>query len=133
MPDRPKVGMGVLIFKDGRVLFGQRLGAHGQGTWCPPGGHIEFGESFEDTARREVTEEAGIKITTPTFITCTNDIYPGENKHYITVMVRADWLDGEPQVLEPDKMVKWDWFDWDNLPSPLFLTIQNLIKTGFRP
>ncbi len=42
---RPKVGLGVLIFKDGKVLLGKRKGAHGEGTWCPPGGHLEFGET----------------------------------------------------------------------------------------
>jgi 8-oxo-dGTP diphosphatase len=133
MDKRPRVGLGVLIFKDHKVLFGQRLSPHGEGMWCPPGGHLEFGESFEDCAQREVAEECGLTVYHLAIVGCTNDIHENEGKHYVTIMMRADWVSGEPQVLEPHKMVKWQWFDWDNLPAPLFLSIENLIKTGFRP
>lgn len=133
MDNRPKVGVGVLLFKDGKVLLGQRLSKHGEGTWCPPGGHLEFGESFEECARREAAEEAGLKIGKPVVLTCTNDIHIDEKKHYVTIIMRAEWTGGDPQVLEPDKLIKWQWFNWDKLPSPLFLPIQNLIKTGFKP
>lgn len=131
--NRPKVGIGVLIFKDGKVLFGQRLNAHGEGSWCPPGGHLEFGESFEDCAKREVDEESGLKVKNLQVITSTNDIHIQENKHYVTILMRAEWDSGEPKIREPDKIVKWGWFKWENLPSPLFLPIQNLINTGFQP
>ncbi len=132
--NRPKVGLGVCVVKDGQVLLGQRLHTtHGQGSWCFPGGHLEFGESWEDCARREVAEESGLQIGQPTFIVCTNDIFPEENKHYITIYMQAAWQAGEPKVLEPDKMVKWDWFDWEELPTPLFIPMQNLLKSGYRP
>ncbi|MBI4163281.1 MAG: NUDIX domain-containing protein [Candidatus Aenigmarchaeota archaeon] len=130
---RPKVGMGVLIRKDGKVLFLRRLGAHGEGTWCPPGGHLEFGESFEDCARRETLEESGIEIKNIKFVTVTNDIHKDEGKHYITIYMVCDWASGEPKVMEPDKCVEVGWVDWNNLPQPLFLPIQNLIKQGFHP
>ena len=61
---RPKVGIGVIIQKDGKLLMGQRRGAHGADTWCPPGGHLEFGETWESCARRETREEAGSKSRT---------------------------------------------------------------------
>ncbi len=129
---RPKVGLGVCVVKDGKVLLGQRLNAHGDGTWSFPGGHLEFAESFEECARREVAEETGLIIKNLRFVTATNDIFPKENKHYITIYVCADWSKGKPHVLEPDKMIKWQWFEWDELPQPLFIPLQNLIKTGFR-
>ncbi len=131
--NRPKVGVGVCVIKDGKVLLGQRLNAHGDGTWCFPGGHLEHGETWGGCAIREVKEETGLDIGEPEFVTCTNDIFPAENKHYITIYMKVHWQSGEPQVTEPDKMVRWEWFDWDDLPSPLFLPLQNLIKTGFRP
>ncbi len=51
---RIRIGVGVMIFKDGKVLAGRRKGAHGEGTWAWPGGHLEYMESFEGCARREV-------------------------------------------------------------------------------
>jgi 8-oxo-dGTP diphosphatase len=60
--ERPRVGIGVIILKNGRVLLGKRKSSHGTGTWHFPGGHLEFGESLEDCSRREVLEETGMKI-----------------------------------------------------------------------
>ncbi len=133
MNKRPKVGVGVCVVKGGKVLLGQRLNAHGEGSWCFPGGHLEFGESWENCAIREVFEETGLAIKNIRFVTCTNDIFSREDKHYITIYMQADWKVGKPQVLEPDKMIKWQWFDWDKLPSPLFIPMQHLVETGFRP
>src|SRR5687768_11716247 len=131
--NRPMVGVGVCIVKDGKVLVGQRLNAHGHGTWSFPGGHLEYGESPEACAKREAYEEGGVKIKNIRFATITNDIHKKEGIHYITIVIRCDGASGIPKVLEPDKMVKWDWFEWDNLPAPLFLAFENLINSGYKP
>ena len=131
--ERPKVGIAVCVVNDGKVLFGKRLNAHGDSTWSFPGGHLEFGESFEECAMREVLEETGLEVSSLEFVTCTNDVFPVEKKHYITVYMKAIAKNTDAQILEPDKMVDWQWFDWDNLPTPLFLPIHNLLKTNFRP
>lgn len=128
-----RVGVGVCIFRDGKILLGQRQkdSKRGIGSWCPPGGKLEFGESFEECARRETLEESGVAISEPQIITVTNDIFNEE--HFITIYMRADWASGEPQVLEPHKIAEWTWFDGDNLPEPLFFPFSNLLKTGFKP
>lgn len=133
MENRPKVGIGVVIIKDNKILLGKRKNAHGEGSWCYPGGHLEFGESWEECSRREVWEEVGIKIKKLRFGTITNDIFENEQKHYITICMIADFESGEVQLMEPDKCEKWEWFDWDNLPSPLFLPTINQLQEGFKP
>lgn len=60
---RPLVGIGMMILKEGKVLLGKRKGAHGAGEYAFPGGQLEHPESFEDCARRETREESGIEIT----------------------------------------------------------------------
>lgn len=57
-----KVGIGVMIWKDGKVLLGKRKGSHGEGTYAFPGGHMEYMESFTDCVKRELEEECGLKI-----------------------------------------------------------------------
>lgn len=129
---KPRVGIGVMIFKVGKVLVGKRIGSHGAGEYCWPGGHLEYMESFADCARREVAEECGIKITNIRFQRLAN-VTKYAPKHYIDIALSADWLEGEPQLLEPEKFESWGWYSLDNLPQPLFefckLTIESL-KTG---
>lgn len=127
---RPKVGLGVYIFNhENEILFLKRQGAHGAGTWCPPGGHLEFGESFTDCAKREVEEEVGIKIKNIEFLGLTNDISEEESTHYITIAMRAVVKSGKPKIMEPDKMTDLGWFSLDKLPKPLFLPCKNLLKS----
>ena len=84
MNNKPSVGLGVLIFNHkNEILLGKRINSHGDSTWGPPGGHLEFGESFEDCAIREVLEETGLKIHSPKFLAITNDIFHNEQKNYL--------------------------------------------------
>lgn len=115
----PRVGVGVLVFKGGKVLLGKRKGSHGVGDWAPPGGHLEFGESIEECATRELTEETGLKALSIETGIWSNDVIDG-SKHYITLFAVIDKFEGEPQLLEPNKCEEWQWFSTDALPSPLF-------------
>ncbi|MFA6436752.1 MAG: NUDIX domain-containing protein [Candidatus Paceibacterota bacterium] len=117
--DKPKVGVGVMIFKDGKFLLGKRKGSHGEGEYAFPGGHLEYMESFEDCARREVREECGIEIKNIRFQFLANVIAYAP-KHYVHIGLLADFKSGEPKVLEPEKCESWDWYDLNNLPQPLF-------------
>ena len=128
----PRVGVGVLVVEDGRLLLGQRLGAHGAGSWALPGGHLEFGESVEACARREVLEETGLQIDDILPGPCTNDVFETEGRHYVTLFVTARRVGGQLQTLEPDKCAGWDWFPWAALPDPLFTPLASLRAQGFR-
>ena len=126
-----RVGVGVFIIKDGKFLMGRRRNAHGDGTWSIPGGHLEFGESFEQTAAREALEETGISIKNPRFGAVTNDIFDADDKHYVTIWIVSDWAAGEATITEPDKYIDMGWYDFDSLPSPLFLPWDQLLKSTF--
>lgn len=133
MENRPKIGTCIIIRKDHKILFGKRKGKLGTDLWATPGGHLEFGETWEENAHREVAEEVGIKIKNIQFATATNDIFPDGSKHYVTLILVCDYDSGEVQNLEPDKCEGWEWVDWHNLPRPLFLTEENLLKQNFDP
>lgn len=127
----PRIGVAVFVVHDSKILMGKRKGAHGATTWAPPGGHLEFQESLESCAQREVLEETGVTIKNIRRCTFTNDIFLAENKHYVTLFMVAEYNSGMVAVLEPDKCEEWRWFEWENLPQPLFLPLQNLQAQGF--
>jgi len=129
----PRVGVGVIIVQESLILLGRRKGSHGAGTWALPGGHLEFGESVEDCARRELAEETGLRLKLVMPGPYTNDVMPADGKHYVTVYVQARVEPGEPRTLEPEKCEGWAWFKWSELPENLFLPLRNLLKQGFVP
>ena len=130
---RPKVGVAAIIIKDGQVLLGKRKTRIGNGEWGFPGGHLEFNESIEDCVEREVREETGLSIKNVRFGAITNDVRPEEGTHYITLFFTTRYKSGKVTNMEPRKCERWEWFTWDNLPSPLFLPIRNLLKQNFSP
>jgi 8-oxo-dGTP diphosphatase len=133
MAHGPQVGVGVIVIKDDKVLMAKRKNAHGDGSWSFIGGHLEFNETPEECARREIEEESGIRVKNIQHAYFTNDIFPTEQKHYVTLFLVAEHDRGEPEIREPDRNEAWEWFSWNELPQPLFIPIQNLLKTGFNP
>ncbi|MEK7148172.1 MAG: NUDIX domain-containing protein [Patescibacteria group bacterium] len=125
--NKPRVGVGVMIIKDGKVLLGKRKGSHGEGQYAWPGGHMEYMESFEGTAKREVMEETGMEIYNIRFLRLLN-LKEYAPKHYVDIGLVADWKNGEPKVMEENKIEGWDWYDIDTLPQPLFTTIPTYIE-----
>ena len=114
-----KVGIGVMIFKDNKVLFGKRKGSHGEGEYAFPGGHLDYMETIEDCAKRETFEETGIEIENIRFQFVAN-VCKYKPKHYLHIGVIVDYKSGEVQLREPDKCENWNWYSLDNLPEPLF-------------
>jgi len=130
---RPHVGVAVIVLKDGKILLGKRIGAHSSGTWNFPGGKLDFGEEIFDCAKREVLEESGLKIKNLRLGPYTNDYFKSEDLHYITLFVIADYASGTATVMEPEKCLGWQWTYWNEIPSPMFLPITNLLKQKFDP
>jgi 8-oxo-dGTP diphosphatase len=129
------VGVGVILVRDGKVLLGKRRGAHGEGTWALPGGHLDAGETIDQCAMREVLEETGLRVFSVSHARFTGNVFPERARYYVTLFVEAGPADfhGEPVNREPHKNDGWYWFAWQRLPSPLFPPLQTLVTQGFVP
>ena len=127
-----EIGVIVLVFKDGKVLFGKRKSKLSTDTYGVPGGHLEYMESFEDCARREVREETGMEIQNIRFLFAGNTTHFAP-KHFVNIGLVADWAAHEPQNIEPEKCEGWAWYDLDKIPDPIMHSNQialDAYKTG---
>ena len=138
---RVGAGFGVILEKNGKILLGMRhpdpdkadSAFRSSGEWCLPGGKLEWGESFENGAVRETKEETGITIKNPQVISVHN--CKNKHAHFMTVGLLAHEWKGKAKVMEPDEIIKWQWFDIDNLPRPRYFpsfeVIENYVKGKF--
>jgi 8-oxo-dGTP diphosphatase len=136
MEEKKKVGVGfgVMVLRHGKILLGKRHEdpkkasslLNGAGTWTMPGGKLNFGETFEDGAKREVLEETGIRLNKVGVICVNQDII--ETAHFITIGLFSESFEGDARVMEPDEITEWKWFDLNNLPTPLYFPSAKVLK-----
>ncbi|MBU0472289.1 MAG: NUDIX domain-containing protein [Nanoarchaeota archaeon] len=133
MDKRVGAGFGVLILRDGKILLGHRhenpekadSALSGEGTWTMPGGKMDFGETIEGGAMREVMEETSIKLNSLKVICLHNNMT--EKAQFLTVGLFSDDFEGEPKVMEPDEITEWQWFDIDKLPTPMYFPSEKIL------
>jgi len=136
--ERVGVGVGILLLRNNMVLLGKRHDdpekasslLNGAGKWTMPGGKLNFRESFEEAAEREVLEETGIKLKSLKVIGINNDMV--ETAHFITIGLVSEGFEGEAKVMEPDEITEWRWFALDSLPKPLFAPSAEVLNNYLR-
>ena len=136
MSDKPRVGagIGIMVFRNNKILLGKRhddpekasSALHGEGTWTMPGGKLDFGETFEKGATREVFEETSIKVNSLKVVCISNEIV--SDAHFVTIGLLCEDFEGEPKVMEPEEITEWKWFDLNNLPKPMFFPCVKIIN-----
>lgn len=125
------VGVGVIITnKQGQILLGKRSSKHAP-YWSIFGGHVDPGETFEACAIREIKEEIGIDITTPSVFGISNNLqtYQQEGKHTVSICMHVEYNgDKQPQIMEIDKCESLMWVSPNSLPEPHFEASRNAIN-----
>ncbi len=79
--------------------------------WSFPKGHVERGESDEDTARREVLEEAGIRIKIIPGFKCSSE-YMIQNKVEKTVNIFVATTDDTNTVIQESEIEDYAWLSY---------------------
>jgi mutator protein MutT len=110
-PDRPYVGVGVIVFRDQEVLLIKRNKEPNKGQWSIPGGKQIIGETVADAAKRELLEETGVKVDQLLLVDVVDTIIPdlfGKIKyHYTLVDYMGQWLSGETYPGDDAEEVRW--------------------------
>lgn len=116
-----RVGIGVMVINElYEIYIGIRKNSHGEGLYALPGGHLEFNETWEQCAAREVHEEMNIILPLEhiKYIHVVNDIMLNENKHYITIfMMCVVPIMTIPINNEPHKCNGWISKSWIQLQN----------------
>jgi 8-oxo-dGTP diphosphatase len=134
---RPRVGITAAIVKDGKILVGLRRDRLSQATvFALPGGHVEYGETLEQTVRREIFEETGIRAKNFEPGCVSTDIWPQKQVHYVNFIMIADYESGMPVCKEPEVFESWSWMEWRDIvaqKSRCGVPLGNAIEIGFNP
>jgi 8-oxo-dGTP diphosphatase len=111
------IGANVIVVRDNMLLLGLRKN-FGNNTWGLPGGHVEWQESCEKAAGRELLEETGILVSGLTFLSMVDQ--PDHDAHYMQGTFLAENPAGDPVLLEPHECYEWSWFPLHDLPENIF-------------
>jgi 8-oxo-dGTP diphosphatase len=134
--DFPGVGTGLAILRDGKILLYKRVKSPEAGFWSIPGGKVDHMETAAAAAIRETREETGLSIRRIDYLCTTELISEDDGHHWISLIYVAVDVEGEPRLLEPDKLSDFGWFGRNELPTPLSafaqLAIANLGEELFR-
>ena len=131
-PERPFVGVGVVVLRGDEVLLVQRGKAPNKGQWSIPGGKQLLGETVMEAVHRELLEETGVIIEQPALLDVVDIIVPdGIGKilyHYTLVDYQAEWLSGECRSGDDADAVKWFTFEELNSLGLLEITREVILK-----
>ena len=101
-PDRPLVGVGAVVLRGSAVLLVRRGRPPLLGALSFPGGGQRLGETVEETARRELMEEAGVEAGPLELVGHADVIDRDESGavrfHYTVLDVAGPWAGGEPRA-----------------------------------
>jgi len=126
----PKVGVGVMVVSDGKILLVKRAMRPNRGRWSLPAGYLDYGEDPQVAAAREVLEETNIQAE----ITGLVDVY--HNPHAleqggasIFLLYRAELVAGE--VKAGDDAADAAFFGPDELPELAFDSTRDAVALWF--
>jgi ADP-ribose pyrophosphatase YjhB (NUDIX family) len=112
-PD-PKVVVGVIAAREGRILLQQRRHSPGKGLWSFPSGYVDAGEPVEDAAIREVAEETGVEVRLDGLL----GVYSEPGNPVVFIVYSATIVSGEPHPGRESLAVGF--FSSDDIPPLAF-------------
>ncbi len=109
-PERPMVGVGGVVVRNGQVLLVRRGQEPLKGEWSVPGGMVSVGERLEEAVRRELMEETGLVIEPLSVLGVFDRILKAGDRvryHYVLVDYLCRAVRGEAKAASDVTEVRW--------------------------
>jgi len=113
MHRNPALAVDVVVVEGNKILLVERGRPPQQGLWALPGGFVEYGETVEAAAKREVLEETGIVIDLGAILGVYSDPNRDPRSHNVSVVFVGKMVSG--QLEGGDDAADAKWYDMDDL------------------
>jgi 8-oxo-dGTP diphosphatase len=110
------VTIDALIIRDDKILLIKRNAEPFKGFWALPGGYVDWNETIEDAAKREVFEETNFKVKSLALV----GIFSNPERHPKQCIDIAYLVETEGEVRVGDDAIEFRWESIDNLPKLAF-------------
>ncbi|HEY9764908.1 MAG TPA: NUDIX hydrolase [Chroococcales cyanobacterium] len=132
---QPRIRVAVVLEKDEKVL----LVRHRKGEkkyWLLPGGGVDYGETLEECARREVREETGLEIQVKKMLYLSEAICPKGTRHILNLFLLGEITGGELKKGEEEILDGLAFVDFEALSDlilypPIQKSLIDSWKQGF--
>ncbi len=130
----PRIAVGAVIKENDKILLVKRKKPPAEGLWAIPGGKVKWGETLEQALKREIEEEAHVKIEIEKFLK-TVEVFARNEKqeivfHYVILDYLAKITEGEPHA--GDDALEIRWFAKGELEHfPVTETTRQLLREQF--
>jgi len=110
-PVKPRVGVGALVLREGKILLVKRGVDPNKGLWAIPGGTLKLGETMRECAAREILEETGVTVAIGecvyVFDLIERDAAGKIKFHFVVVDYAALYVSGEPAGADDAEEAGW--------------------------
>src|SRR5262249_48974838 len=94
----PTTRVSVVVLSDDEKILLVRHRKGNRQYWVLPGGRLEYGESFNECAVREIKEETGLDVEVDKFLFLSEAIAPDRTRHIVNVYLKAKVTGGTMKV-----------------------------------
>lgn len=122
----PKVGVGVFVTQDSKILLVRRTMRPHIGKWSVPAGFLDHGDDPKATAEREALEETGLQVKVTDLIDVYFNPPTPEGGASLFILYKAELLGGVLQA--GDDADAAGFFAMDDLPDIAFTSTRHAIE-----
>ena len=122
----PKVGVGVLITQNNKLLLVRRTMNPERGKWSIPAGFLDQDENPRDVAAREVLEETNLRVAVEELLDVYYNPPSDQGGASIFILYRGRLLGGELRAGDDADAAAF--FDANDLPELAFASTHDAIR-----